>query len=388
MQKWLAISILLLVAVGVVWGWHEHAALPGASQTAAAQGTMPAVPVVAAEVRRADVPIFLIGLGTVRAFNSVLLTSRVDGEIVKINFQEGEEVRAGDVLVEIDAQPLAAALAQAQAAKLKDQAQLGNARLDLDRAQRLVGTGAGTVQQLDTARAQVAQLEASMTADQATIEAAQVQLNYCKIRSPISGRTGTRLIDVGNIVRAGSTSGIVMINQMRPISVEFDLPSESVAQIRDRMKAGAVSVIAQDRNDRELAVGKLAVIDNQVNVATGTIRYKATFENAAESLWPGQFVTIRLQLQVRRNVVTIPLAAMQRGPDDTYAFVIDKGNIVRRQPIKVSFANGEVAVIESGVQSGEQVATDGQYRIEAGTRVEIVPQPTQTNELGAYSQGK
>ncbi|SEE16916.1 membrane fusion protein, multidrug efflux system [Rhizobiales bacterium GAS191] len=378
MHKWLAIPVLSLVAAGVAWGWLEHGASPNASQTAAAQGSVAAVPVVAAEVRRADVPIFLTGLGTVRAFNSVVLTSRVDGEIVKINFQEGEDVRAGDVLVEIDSQPLAAALAQAQAAKLKDQAQLANARLDLDRAQKLVGTGAGTTQQLDTARAQVAQLEASTTADQATIEAAQVQLNYCKIRSPITGRTGTRLIDIGNIVRAGSSSGIVMINQMHPISVAFDLPADSLPQIRDRMRAGAVSVVAQDHADRELAAGKLAVIDNQVNVATGTIRYKATFDNTSENLWPGQFVTIRLQLEVRRDAVTIPAAAVQRGAEGTYAFVIDNSNIVRKRPIKIGFANRDVAVIDSGVQQGELVATDGQYRIEAGTRVEIVPQAAQT----------
>jgi multidrug efflux system membrane fusion protein len=378
MQKRLAIPILLLVAAGIAWGWLEYAPSRGAAQTAAAQGSMPGVPVMAAEVKRADVPIILTGLGTVRAFNSVLLTSRVDGQIVKINFQEGEDVQAGDVLVEIDSQPLAAALAQTQAAKLKDQALLANARLDLERAQKLVGTGAGTVQQLDAARAQVAQLEAGTVADQAMIEAAQVQLNYCKIRSPFAGRTGTRLIDIGNIVRAGSTSAIVMINQMHPISVEFDLPGETVSQIRDRMKAGAVSVIAQDRNDHDLAVGKLAVIDNQVNVATGTIRYKATFDNTSENLWPGQFVTIRLQLEVRRDAVTIPAAAVQRGAEGTYAFVIDNSNIVRKRPIKIGFANRDVAVIDSGVQQGELVATDGQYRIEAGTRVEIVPQAAQT----------
>jgi multidrug efflux system membrane fusion protein len=377
MRKRLAISILLLVAAGVAWGWLERGASPGASQTAAAEAA-PAVPVVVAEARRADVPIFLTGLGTVRAFNSVLLTSRVDGEIVKINFQEGDDVRAGDVLVEIDSQPSAAALAQAQATKLKDQAQLANARLDLDRAQKLVGNGAGTTQQLDTARAQVAQIEAGTIADQATIEAAQVQMNYCKIRSPISGRTGTRLIDIGNIVRAGSTSGIVMINQIRPISVAFDLPADSLLQIRDRMKAGAVSVVAQDHDDRELAAGRLAVIDNQVNAATGTIRYKATFDNTSENLWPGQFVTIRLQLEVRRDAVTIPVAAVQRGSEGTYAFVVDNANIVRKRPIKIGFANREVAVVESGVQPGERLATDGQYRIEAGTRVEIVPQAAQT----------
>jgi multidrug efflux system membrane fusion protein len=369
MRKGLAIPILLLAAAGIAWGVVEHTTSLGASRAVADGNSAQAVPVAAAEAQNADVPIILTGLGTVRAFNSVVVTSRVDGQIVKINFREGEEVREGDVLVEIDSQAFAAALAQTQAAKLKDQAQLANARLDLDRAQKLVGTGAGTVQQLDGARALVAQLEASTVADQAAIEAAQVQVNYCKIRSPIAGRVGTRLIDIGNIVRAGGTSGIVTVNQIHPISVEFDLPAESMPQIRDRMRKESVPVVATDRNDRQLATGQLAVIDNQVNVATGTIRYKATFDNAAETLWPGQFVSIRLEVEVRRGVVTIPADAVQRGPAGTYAFVIDKGNIAHKRPIKLGYATKEIAIVESGVEPGESVATDGQYRIEEGTKV-------------------
>jgi membrane fusion protein, multidrug efflux system len=336
-----------------------------------------AVPVFAGEVRRADVPTFLTGLGTVRAFNSVVLTSRVDGQIVKINFDEGQEVHAGDVLVEIDPQPFAAALAQAEATKQKDMAMLGNAKLDLERAQKLVGNGSGTTQQLDTTRAQVAQLEASTKSDQAAIEAAQTQLNYCKIRSPIDGRTGTRQIDAGNIVRASSSNGIVTINQIRPISVDFDLRADSLPQIRARMKSENLAVSALDREDHPIAEGILRVIDNQVNVATGTIRYKATFENADESLWPGEFVTVQVRLQVRAAAITVPTTAVLRGPEGTYAFVIDSAKIVRKRPIDVDFMDKNVAVIGHGLQPGELVVTEGQYRIQSGTSVKIVPQNQQ-----------
>jgi len=328
--------------------------------------------VMAVEVERGDVEIDLSALGTVQAFNSVLLTSRVDGQIVKLNFGEGEDVHAGDVLVELDPQPFEAALAQAQSMKLKDQAQLNNARLDLERAQRLVTTGAGTTQQLDTARAQVAQLEASTKADQAAIDAAQVQLNYSRIRSPLDGRTGTRLVDAGNIVRGNSATGIVMINQIHPVSVSFALPADALSRVRARMKLGDVRIIAQDRNDKKLATGKLAVIDNQINVATATVVCKATFENTDEALWPGQFVNVRIELDVRRNAVTVPPTAVLRGSEGTYAFIIDASSVVEKRPVKVDFSNQRVAVIAEGLSPGEKVVTDGQYRIKAGTLVEVV----------------
>jgi multidrug efflux system membrane fusion protein len=342
----------------------------------AADGQQP-VPVYAAEVRRADVPIYVTGLGTVRAYNSVTVTSRVDGQILKINFGEGQEVRSGDVLVEIDPQPFKAVLAQAQAAKLRNQALLSNARLDLDRAQRLVGTGAGTTQQLDTAKAQVAQLEASTASDEATINAAQTQLNYCTIRAPISGRTGTRMIDEGNIVRGNSATAIVTVNQIHPISVDFDLRADILPQIRIRMKTADLLATAFDRDDHELQSGKLSVIDNQVNTSTGTIRLKATFDNSDESLWPGQFVTIRLQLEVRHDAITVPPTAVLRGPDETYAFVVDQSRTVRKKPIKVGLLAKDLAIIDSGLVPGEQVVTEGQYRIQTGTPVNVIPTPDQ-----------
>src|SRR5262249_23657852 len=247
--------------------------------------------------------IYLTGLGTVQAFNSVLLKSRVDGQIVKINFSEGGDVKAGDVLVEIDPVPFDAALAQARPNKIKDEARLSHAARDIDRATRLNTSGSGSKQQLDTVQALVAQLEAALKADQAMIDMAQNQLGYSKIKSPIDGRVGTKLVDIGNIVRATDSAGIVVINQLHPIFVNFALPGASLPQIRARARDNSIKVTAQDANGRDLAAGKLAVVDNQINPATGTINYKAIFENDDEALWPGQFVNVRVELEVRRNVI-------------------------------------------------------------------------------------
>src|ERR1700682_4325194 len=249
------------------------------SAQSAARGGEVAIPVTTDKARRTDVPIFLTGLGTVQAFNSVLIKSRVDGQIVKVGYEEGHDVHAGEVLIEIDRAPFEAVLAQAEANKLKDQAQLDNVRLDLARYTNLAKTGAVPPQQLDTTRALVAQTEASIKADQALIDTARVQLNYSSIRSPIDGRVGTRLVDAGNIVRASDTTGIVTINQIHPIFVSFALPADSLPQLRAGSNNGDVIVTALDRDGQALATGVLAVIDNQINPATGTINYKAKFDN-------------------------------------------------------------------------------------------------------------
>jgi multidrug efflux system membrane fusion protein len=354
--------------LGVVWQLRPSAPQSGARDVAAA------IPVMASEVRRADVPIFLAGLGTVQAFNSVVVKSRVDGQIVKINFSEGKDVHAGEVLVEIDPAPYEATLAQAQANKLKDQAQLDNARLDLERSARLAKTGAGTTQQLDTTRALVAQLDASVKADQAMVDMAQVQLNYSRIRSPIEGRVGTRLIDAGNIVRATDLTGIVTINQIHPIFVSFALPADSLPQLRAGLKGGDIAVTALDSNGQDLATGVLAVIDNQINPATGTLNYKAQFDNADDVLWPGQFVNVRIQVAIRRNVIAAPVTAVQHGPDGPYAFVVGGDHVVQKRSIKLGVLNKTTAIIDDGLQAGEQVVTDGQYRIQAGSKVDILTQ--------------
>jgi multidrug efflux system membrane fusion protein len=347
-----------------------------------ARGSEQAIPVVTDKARRADVPIYLSGLGTVQAFNSVLIKSRVDGQIVKIRYEEGKNVRAGDVLIEIDRTPFEAALALAQANKLKDEAQRDNARLDFDRYTNLAKTGASTTQQLDTTRALVAQTEASVKADQALIDTAQVQLNYSTIRSPIDGRVGTRLVDAGNIVRATDTTGIVTINQIHPIFVSFALPAESLPQLRDQLKGSDVIVTALSRDGQVLATGVLAVIDNQINPATGTINYKAKFDNGDDALWPGQFVNLRIQLAIRRNVIAVPVTAVQQGPDGPYAFVVGDDRIVQKRPLKVGALNKTTAIIDDGLQPGEQIVTDGQYRIQAGSTVEATAQAASPADAG------
>jgi membrane fusion protein, multidrug efflux system len=363
----LIIALLVIGAAAVLadtrwWG-------SSISQSAARVGG-PAIPVVTDKARRADVPIYLTGLGTVQAFNSVLIRSRVDGQIVKIRFEEGRDIHAGDVLIEIDQAPFEAALAQAKANELKDQALLNNARRDLGRYTSLAKTGAGSTQQLDTTQALVEQLEATIKADQALVDTAQVQLNYTRIRSPIDGRVGTRLVDLGNIVRASDTTGIVTVNQIHPIFVSFALPADSLPQLRAGSKAGDVIVTALNRDGQALATGVLAVIDNQINPATGAINYKAKFDNADDVLWPGQFVNLRIQLATRRNVIAVPVTAVQQGPDGSYAFVVGDDRTVQKRVLKVGARNKTTAIIDDGLQPGEQIVTDGQYRIEAGSKVQ------------------
>jgi multidrug efflux system membrane fusion protein len=371
MRRWRLIVLALVVGGGAAYlGLGRglwSAAAPSVPRPAA-----PAIPVMASKVERADIPVELIGLGTVQALNSVLVRSRVDGQIVKINFSEGKDVRAGDILVEIDPAPFEAALAQAQANKLKDQALLDNALLDLDRATRLAKTGATSTQQLDTAKSLVAQLDASVKADQAAIDSTQVQLNYSHIRAPIDGRAGTRLVDAGNIVRAADLTGVVTINQVHPIFVVFSLPADSLPQIRAKLNNGDVDVTAQDPNGRDLATGKLAVIDNAINATTGTINYKAVFDNSGEVLWPGQFVNARVRLEILRGVVVVPVTAVQYGPDGPYAFIVGADRKVQKRAIKTGVVNKISAVITDGLQPGDLVVTDGQYRIEAGSVVEVL----------------
>jgi len=319
------------------------------------------------------VPIYVTGIGTVQAFNSVLVRARVDGQIVKIDFAEGETMHAGDLLAEIDPLPLRAALAQAQATKLKDEAQLANARLDDARASRLAATGNGSQQQRDAAHSQVAQLEAAVKSDQAAIDAAQVQVDYTRIRSPIDGRAGMRMLDVGNIVHATDAAGIVMINQIHPIFVTFSLPADILPTVRARSQADDIEVAAESSEGKSLATGRLAVIDNQINTATASLAYKAVFDNADNALWPGQFVNIRMTLGNRRNVVTVPASAVLHDPDGSYAFVVGADRVAQKRTLRVGWADKDIAVIDEGIEAGETVVTDGQYRIQSGTVVAPLP---------------
>jgi multidrug efflux system membrane fusion protein len=374
-QSRAALAILVGAALatylGIASGW-----IPLLARSAVPKPAPLPVPVSAVAAQRRDVVINLTGLGTVQAFNSVLVKSRVDGQIIKVNFAEGMDVHAGDALVEIDPRPFEAALNQAKANKLKDEAQLANARLDVERFTRLSTTNAVSAQQLDTARALVGQLDASVKADQALIDMAQTQLDYTKIRSPIDGRAGTRLIDVGNIVRATDTTGIVIINQMNPIFVTFALSADTLPQIRAKLKSGNVKVTAQDTNLNDLATGTLTVIDNQVNAATGTVTYKATFSNSDQVLWPGQFVNVRIEVDIRRNVVALPVTAIQQGPDGPFVFVVGQNRVVQRRPVKVGLLTKTTAIVDDGVAPEELVVTEGQYRIQDGTLVDARAAPT------------
>jgi multidrug efflux system membrane fusion protein len=369
MRWWLAIAVLLVGSGSAAYLGIGPAFMPYFAPPPAPKAAPPAIPVVATMAKRTDVPIYMNGLGTVQAFNSVVVKSRVDGQIVRIHFAEGKDVKAGDLLVEIDPAPYEAALAQAKANKLKNEAQLVKARLDLTRAAQLASSGSGSRQTLETAQASVGQFEASVQADQAAIDLAQSQVNYTRIHSPIDGRVGTRLVDAGNIVRSGDAAGIVSINQLHPIFVNFALPADSLGQIRIKQKDSDVEVLAQDNNGVTLATGKLTVIDNQVNPATGTINYKATFDNDEEVLWPGRFVNVRAEVDVRRNVVAVPITAVQQGPDGTYAFVVGEDRIIKKRDIKVGIVDRMTAVIDEGLVPGELVVIDGQYRIQAGSRV-------------------
>ena len=368
-------ALAILVLLGLA-GWFTLDNWPSRRDAGAAAQTRPAspaIPVIAGEAVTADVPIYLRGLGTVAAFNSVLVRSRVDGQLIRIHFTEGQDVHAGDILAEIDPRPFEAALAQAQATKLKDQAQLENAKLDYERANRLAATGSGSTQQRDTTHAQVAQLEASVKADQAAIDMAQIQLDYSRIKAPIDGRAGTRLVDVGNIVHGSDTNGIVSINQLHPINVDFSLPADTLPRIRARMQTGDIQVTAEDASGADLATGTLMVIDNQINTATSTIRYKARFDNESDVLWPGQFVNVRVHLDTRRGVVTVPIQAVVRGPEGPYIFAIGTDDRIEKRPVKLALTTREVAVIEEGIQAGQAIVVDGQYRVQEGTRVERQP---------------
>ncbi|HEV2186311.1 MAG TPA: efflux RND transporter periplasmic adaptor subunit [Stellaceae bacterium] len=334
----------------------------------------PGVPVTAGTVEAKDMPIFLNGIGAVQAFNMVTIKSRVDGQIVKVNFHEGQEVSAGDPLIQIDPRGFQAALEVAQAAKAKDQAALASAQLDLDRYSQLVGSGYQTRQSVDQQKATVAQLQAALKGDEAQIDAAQVNLDYCDIRSPIAGRLGVKLVDIGNLVHAADNSGLVTITQTKPIYVNFTMPQEYLHKIHEKQTLGDLAVQAYGAdNVTLLSEGKLTVIDNAVDQTTGTIRLKGEFDNADERLWPGEFVDVRLILSTRKGVATVPAQTVQEGADGKYVYVIKPDNTVERRKVDVASVQDGLAVITQGVTVGETVVVEGQYRLVDGARVKATP---------------
>ena len=363
------LAILIAAWAGYV-GWQHRAT--GKIAVAVASESLPAIPVSIATAERRDVPIYLTGLGTVQAFNTVTVKTRVDGELTKVAFTEGQDVKAGDLLAQIDPRPFQAVYDQAVAKKVQDEANIANAKLDLQRFADLAARNFATQQQLDTQRASVAQLEAQIRGDQAAIDSAKTQLDYTTITSPITGRTGIRLVDQGNIVHATDATGLVVVTQLQPISVIFTLPESELTAVQSALKAGPVRVFAMSRDDnRQLAEGTLAVLDNQISQATGTMRLKGTFPNQDGALWPGEFLNIRLLARTEPNVVTVPSGALQRGPDGYYAYVVKPDKKVETRPLKVGQVSNSVAIVDAGLAAGEQVVTAGQYRLQPGVRVVV-----------------
>ncbi len=340
------------------------------------------VAVQAGTVAKEDVPIWFDGIGTVQAFNSVTVRARVDGELQRVSLQEGQLVKAGDLLATIDSRPLQAQLAQAQAKKAQDEAQLANARRDLDRNMNLKEFASR--QTVDTQRALVAQYEAQIRADEAAIEAVRVQLNYTTITAPISGRIGLRNVDQGNVVRASDQNGIATITQIQPIAVLFTLPEKQLQAVLAAQAQGPVTVEAQDREGRRvLDTGKLSVVDNLIDTGTGTIRLKAEIPNDPQKLWPGQFVNVRLLSTIRRGATTVPATVVQRGPQGTYAYVIKDDLTVEQRPIKVARQEENKAIIDEGLTPGERVVVDGQYRLQPGSKIRIVEPIASAAPVGA-----
>jgi multidrug efflux system membrane fusion protein len=357
----IALAVLLLI------GWRVVVHKPA---DAASRNTPPAIAVDMAAVGHTDVPIYLEGLGTVQAFYTVTVTARVDGEIQKIGFTEGQTVHKGDLLAQIDPRPNQAAYEQAVAVKAKDAAQLANAKLDLIRYTQLQPQDLASKQTVDTARANVEQLAAQIQVDQALVDNARTQLDYTRITSPIDGRTGMRLIDPGNIVHAAGTNGIVVVTQVQPISVVFTLPEENISTVGEALAAGQVQVTTLSRDGNSvLDEGTLTLIDNEIDQATGTAKLKATFSNKRNTLWPGQYVNARVLVRTEKNALTVPTSAVQLGPNGPFTYVVKSDSTVEVRPVELGDESNGLTVIKNGIALNERVVTSNQYRLQAGVHV-------------------
>src|SRR3984957_3012586 len=369
------IWIVALVAVLAVGVWYfrskgsTEAKGPGGPQGQFGGGP---VPVVVATARRGDLPVYFNGLGTVTAFNTVTVRSRVDGQIVKINFTEGQTVHAGDALVEIDPRPYQVQLEQAEGQLAKDQAQLQDVKVDYDRYQQLFKEGVVPKQQVDTQQAQVGQFLGSIKADQAAIDNAKLQITYSHITAPITGRVGLRLVDMGNIVHATDTTGLLVITQLQPIAVIFSLPQDQLSQVIGKLHgAGPLPVEAFDRdNTTKVATGRLLTIDNQIDTTTGTYKLKAVFSNDKDTLFPNQFVNIHLLVDTKHNVTIVPATAIARGPQGTYVYLTQKDSRVKIQPVTVTLNSGSSVAIGKGLRAGDTVVIDGQDKLQDGSRID------------------
>jgi len=341
---------------------------PRATQTAG-PGAAP-VPVSIAPVVRRDVPIILTGLGTVQAYYTVTLKSRVDGQIMSVNFREGQDVRKGQLLAVIDPRPYEVALQTAKANLARDQAQLNTAKANLARSKQLLADDVVAQQDYDTQEASAGQFAGTVLADKAAIDNAKLNLEYTRITSPLNGRIGLRLVDPGNMVHATDANGLMVVTQMRPIAVMFTLPEDQLPGVLAQSRKGTLKVQAYSRDDQTvLATGKLETVDNQIDVTTGTARLKAVFDNKDGALWPNQFVNIHMELSIAKGALVVPTAALQRGPDGSLAYIMGADNKVMIQQVTIAMTQGNIALISSGLKEGQQVVTEGQDKLQNGSLV-------------------
>jgi multidrug efflux system membrane fusion protein len=390
-SRWWVWVLLALLVVGGIWYYRGRSAkAAGTKATAGGSGANAAgnfvVPVVVATASKGDLPVFFNGLGNVTAFNTVTVRSRVDGQIVKVNFVEGQYVKEGEALIEIDPRPYQVQKEQAEGQLAKDQAQLRDAQVDYERYKLLFQEGVIPKQQLDTQQALVGTNEGAIKADQAAIDNAKLQIVYAHITAPISGRVGLRLVDIGNIVHASDTNGLVVITQLQPISVIFTLPQDQLPQVMARMKKGPPLVVeAYDRdNTSKIAAGKLLTIDNQIDTTTGTYKLKAVFDNSKNELFPNQFVNMHLLVDTRKNVVLVPTTAVVRGAQGTYVFVVGSDSKVKIHNVTLAETTGNITGINAGLNPGDVVVTDGQDKLQDGSKVE----PRQGNAAASLSPNK
>src|SRR6202790_1061164 len=380
---WIWLLVLGILAAGIWYYRGGHSKTQAENSNANAPGTPggygqngapgfnPIVPVVVATAQHGDVPIYFTGLGTVTAFNTVTVHSRVDGQLISVAFKEGQFVHQGDLLAQIDPRPFQVILEQAEGALAKDQAQRKDAEANFERFKLLFAEGVIPKQQMDTQQAQVGQFDGAIKTDQAMMNSAKLQLSFTHITAPISGRIGLRLVDAGNMVHASDAGGLLVITQLQPISVVFSLPQDQLPQVVAKLRAGGqLPVAAYDRDDTaKIASGTLTSIDNQIDTTTGTYKLKATFSNDNNILFPNQFVNVHLLVDTKRNLTVVPVTAIQRGPQGTYVYAVDHNNVAKIRTVIVAQSTNENAGLSSGLNSGDTVVIDGQDKLQDGSQV-------------------
>ena len=385
------ITILAVVAgicVLLLFGYTRNRSKASAASAPPQRGAgQQAVPVAIAAVTQQDMPVYLDGLGSVQAFNTVTLKTRIDGEVTQVAFREGQDVKKGALLIVIDPRPYQVALEQAQATMYRDQSQLTIAKRNVERYSELFKEGVVSQQDLDTQQSAEGNLEGMVRADQAAIDNAKLNLAYTHIAAPFDGRVGLRLVDPGNMVHASDANGMLVLTQLHPIAVIFTIPEDNLPPVLKRLRQGGMTVDVFSRDNRNhLSTGSLLTVNNQIDQTTGTVRLKAVFDNNDSMLWPNQFVNARLLLDVKKNATVVPSAAVQRGAEGTYAFVVKADNTVEVRPVKVGVTEGNLVAVDQGLNPGEKVVTDGQDKLQAGSHVRPTAPASSTADAPRFAQ--